>query len=363
MDKTIQDAIAAFAKQEPIVADEAPDMDDVPEAAPSDWDSSVEDSDSEVGSEEVEFGAIQESASEDDEIAVSAPASQEGDVVEIAVTDDKGRRKVKVDFSDREKLKTLVAQAYGMRKFQRERDEVQTRYKEVSAKAEELEKAWGAINSAYENEGVKGLVNLILAEEDAYDKHIQEQIERHAIRTKASPDELKQLEALERAEQIARENERIRRQLEERDQREARSREETEIQVLQTKLNAPYARYSFSGKLGDRELEAHYNEALWNMATTKLRSLPEETELTDDLINSTFRSVAMNFQKAVAKQVKEKAAKATQRAKDAAATKVASKARAGIPQQNQAEAFKQNVKSGNWGEALAQAMLGRVKLK
>lgn len=360
MDQTIQNAIAAFAKQEPISVEPEAELDDAPEMAASDWDSGVEDSEELPSSETVELSVEQDDASE--ELHVSAPAA-EGDIVEIAVTDDKGRRNIKVDFSDREKLKTLVSQAYGMRKFQRERDEAQTKFKEVNAKAQELEKAWDAINNAYETDGIKGLVNLVLAEEGAYEKHLQEQLERHAVRSKASPDELKQLEALERAEQIARENERIRRQLEERDAREAKSREETEIQVLQTKLNTPYAKYSFSGKLGDKELEAHYNEALWNMATTKLRSLPEDTDLTDDLINSTFRSVAMNFQKAVAKQVKEKAAKATQRAKDAAATRVASKARAGIPQQNQAEAFKQNVKSGNWGEALAQAMLGRVKLK
>lgn len=356
MDQTIQDAISAFAKQEPLADEPAPEMDEALEISAEEWDSGVEDS----GSEEVELSVEQEDAS--DELQITAP-SQEGDIVEIAVTDDKGRRNIKVDFSDREKLKTLVSQAYGMRKFQRERDEVQAKYKEVSAKAQELEKAWNAINDAYETQGIKGLVNLMLSEEDAYEKHIQEQVERQAIRSKASPDELKQLEALERAEQIARENERIRKQLEERDAREVRSRQEAEVQVLQTKLNAPYARYSFTGKLGDKELEAHYNEALWNMATTKLRALPEDTDLTDELINSTFRSVALNFQKAVAKQVKEKAAKATQRAKDAAATKVASKARAGIPQQNQAETFKQNIKSSNWGDALAQVMLGRVKLK
>lgn len=359
MDKTIQDAIAAFSQQEAEPENASVEIDETPEEVNSDWDSNVEDSpDSEIDSTSV----VQEDASDDTEINVSSD-NPEGDIVEISVTDDKGRRNVKVDFSDREKLKKLVSQAYGMRKFQRERDEAQTQFKEVSAKAKELETAWNALNDAYERDGIRGLVNLMVEEENAYDKHIQEQVDRHAVRSKASPDELKQLEALERAEQIARENERIRRQLEERDVREAKSREETQVQVLQTKLNAPYAKYSFSGKLGDRELEAHYNEALWNMATNKLRALPEDTDLTDELINSTFRSVALNFQKAVSKQVKEKAAKATQRAKDAAATRVASKARAGIPQQSQSDAFKQNIKSGNWGEALAQAMLGRVKLK
>lgn len=374
MSNSIQDAINAFARGDASALDNVQMGDQtvesgqgVDDSIPSSWDAeidSIEESDEsteEVGEvDSAEWKSSDASESADDSREESLSASS---IEEIFVTDDKGRRKVKVDFSDRDKLKKLVAQSYGMRKFQKERDDALKNLKELQASKEELESTWSNLQEVYERQGVQGLVNLVAGEPNAYESHLQQQLERAQAKAKASPEQLKQIEALERAEQATRENELFKRKLEEREALEAQRREAMEVEALQTKLNAPFAKYAFTGKLGDSALEQQYNEALWNLATNRLRQLPEDAELTDQILDRTFREVALNFNKAVTKQVKEKTAKTAQRQKDKAATRVAAKARAGIPQVNAADSFKNDIKTGNWGQALAQVMSGKVRLK
>lgn len=366
----IQDAINAFAQGDGEALDSVqfgdstaqanPGVDD---SVPGSWDSEINLDESEEVAEDMEEVSDAEPQEQGVEVESADDQLSASSIEEIFVTDDKGRRKVKVDFSDREKLRKLVAQSYGMRKFQKERDDAMKRIKELESKSGELQSTWDRLQEVFESQGVRGLVNLVSGQEDAYEQHLQQQIERAQAKAKASPEQLKQIEALERAEQIARENELFKKKLEERELREAQQREAMEVEALQTKLNAPFAKYAFTGKLGDAELEQQYNEALWNLATNKLRQLPEEQELTDALVDKTFREVALRFNKAVAKQVKEKTATTTQRRKDAAATRVAQKARAGIPQVDVASSFKQDISTGNWGRALAQVMSGKVRLK
>lgn len=366
----IQDAIDAFAKGDAEALDSVQLGDEtttggsgVDDSVPGSW--GEDESLSLESMEEDDSGEEPAVDVQADQMDVEDSADQlsASSIEEIFVTDDKGRRKVKVDFSDKEKLRKLVAQSYGMRKFQKERDDAMKQLKDLESKSSELQSTWDRLQEVFETQGVKGLVNLVAGQEDAYDSHLQQQLERAQAKAKATPEQLKQIEALERAEQIAKENELFKKRLEERELREAQQREALEVEALQTKLNAPFAKYAFTGKLGDSELEQQYNEALWNLATNKLRQLPEDQELTDQLVDRTFREVALRFNKAVTKQVKEKTATTAQRRKDAAATRVAQKARAGIPQVNAADSFKKDISTGNWGRALAQVMSGKVRLK
>lgn len=322
----------------------------------SDFEAESIDTGSDWLSDNEETGAASEDALVED--------SSNNDIEELFVTDEKGRRSVKVDFSDRDSIKQLIAKSYGMRKFQKERDEAKRVADESRQKLTELQKFQEELQTAVDRDGIKGLVNLVLGQEDAYESHLQQQLERAKARDKASPEQLKQIEALERAEEMERKSEYMAKQLEQRQQREAQLQQEQETQSLQQMLNRPYAKHSFTGKLGDAELEDTYNEALWNLATSKLKQLPEDTELTDSLVEKTFKQVASTFNKAVTKQVKERTAKTTQRKKDSASVRVQQRARAGLPKSESAsERFKKNIRSQNWGDALAAVMEGRVKLK
>ena len=61
----------------------------------------------------------------------------------ITVTDETGRkRKVEIDYSNREQIKKMAAAAAGMRKFQAERDREVTSRKELEAKLKERESDW-----------------------------------------------------------------------------------------------------------------------------------------------------------------------------------------------------------------------------
>ena len=319
----------------------------------------------EVSSDEEVINTQQETEPDNSEAEEAEVSDNEesADADELWVEDSKGRRLVKIDYSNKDQIKEYAKQAYRMRKFQRERDQIAQWKQENEPKLKELQSTWQAVESTYKQKGVQGLVDLVLGEEGAYDKHVEQVIERYKQRQAASPEELARLDAAEEAERIRRENEQIRQELKKQQEEQAQAKQESELRSLQQRLNPAYAKWSFDGKLGDSELEEQYNTALWELSMKKLKSLPETEELTQSVINSTFQEVASRFNKAVATQTKKKVAQSVQKRKDAAVTRAAQMASTGARQSSKTDEFKQHVRSGNIVDSLRMFMNGDVKIK
>lgn len=304
----------------------------------------------------------QPDSQESSEESQDAKAKSEA-IEEIIVSDDKGKRKVKIDFNDRAKIKKAYEMAYGMRKFQAERDAVKKELAEIQSKQSELQDAWDAIEKAYQDHGVEGLLSTLLESEDAYQQHVDSIIKRARLREEASPDELRRLEAEERAEQAERRAEQLLKKQEEEAAKQAETRAKTEQAALQAVVDPAFKKWSFDGKLGDAELEQQYDEALWNLSMKRLRALPDDVELDKQTIDNTFREVASKFRKAVQSSAKKTAETAIQRKKDAAATKAKAVASQGRVTSQRIQEFDRNLKSGNLTAALKDVLTGRVKIK
>lgn len=327
-------------------------------------------------SEETDGETLQESAPADEEIAegeeiaveeLSAseekPKKESSSVETIWVDDGKGRKQIKIDYKDKATIKKYAEMAYGMRKFQSERDQLRKWKTENETKLNELSEAWSAIEEAHRNEGVKGLVNLLVGEKDAYDKHVNKILEEARFRESATPEELARYEASQEAERIRRENEQIRKELLKEREEQTKAKEQAELRSLQERLNPAYAKWNFEGKLGDADLEEQYNTALWQLSINKLKSLPETEELTQAVINKTFQEVASRFNKAVTTQAKKKVAQTVQKKKDAASTKAAALARTGTRQSAVVDEFKGHLQNGNIVDSMKMFLSGKVKLK
>lgn len=284
-------------------------------------------------------------------------------IEEIWVDDGKGRKKVKVDFSDKAKVKRAYEMAYGMRKFQRERDQLKAELEKVQPKAKEMSEAWEALEASYESDGIAGVINLLLEDDKAYETHIEEVIKRRRLREEASPDELQRLNALEEVERERREKERLLKQMKEREERDALREKETERKALESQIFPAFNKWSFSGKLGDSELEGQYDEALWRLGIEKLKKVSDDAELTPQFIDQAFREVASRFRKAVSLQADKKTSSSLQKKKDAASKKAAAMATSGKPKSEKVEAFEKSMKSGNLVDALRSVMTGQIKLK
>lgn len=294
---------------------------------------------------------------------VEEAGSSKKDVEKIWVDDGTGRKQIQIDYSDKAAIKKYAEMAFGMRKFQSERDRLQKWKTENESKLTELSEAWQAIEQAHSKEGVRGLVNLLVGEPDAYDKHVQKLIEEAKFKENASPDELARFEAAQEAERIRRENEQIRKELMKEREQQLQAKEQAELRSLQEKLNPAYSKWSFEGKLGDPELEEQYNTALWQLSINRLKSLPETEELTPTVINRTFQEVASRFNKAVTTQTKKKVAQTVQKKKDAASTKAAALANNGVRQSAVVEEFKGHLKNGNIVDSMKMFLSGKVKIK
>jgi hypothetical protein len=305
----------------------------------------------------------------DDAEGVSETAVEEGskdsakDIEEIFVDDGKGRRKVQIDYTDKAAIKKYAEMAYGMRKFQRERDQLTEKVKALEPKAKELEDAWGALERAYEIQGVRGLVNLLVGKENAYEEHINQVLEESNLRQTGSEEEIARFEAKQEAERIRKENARMLQDLQKKQEEQRLAQENAVLSDLQNKMTAAYSKWSFEGKLGDAELEDQYNTALWELSRQRLKEVPETEDLTPAKINSVFQEVASRFNRAVTTQTKQKVAATVQKKKDAAATKAAAIAGAGHRQSAAVEEFKSHIRSGNLVDSLKMYMSGKVRLK
>lgn len=320
------------------------------------------------GDDVVEVDSEEQEASAGDEQSPTAEveaASNDADkaIEEIWVDDGKGRKKVQIDYTDKASIKKYAEMAYGMRKFQRERDQLTEWKKQVEPELTELKGAWDALEKAYEVDGVRGLINLLSAKENAYDEHIQQVLNEANLRQNGSEEEIARFEAKQEAERIRKENERMQKELQKQIEEQRNAQETAQLKVLQDKMTSAYNKWSFEGKLGDAELEEQYNTALWELSRQRLKEIPETEELTTAKINTVFQEVASRFNKAVVSQTQKKVAATVQKKKDAAAVKAASIAKSNVRQSAVVDEFKSHIRNGNLVDSLKMYMSGKVRLK
>jgi hypothetical protein len=298
----------------------------------SQWGAAGDSSSDSDGEENSQSDLSTEDSSSEQSTNVQAGQAQSGksagdkkiseNVERVTVSDDRGRREIEVDFSDREALKKYVRLAHGGRKWQAERDRAQTQLGDVSKQRDELKSNWDAVEAAYRDGGVQGLVDLIDGK-GAYDKYQSGIIENYERRRSMTPAERRtaDLEEADRkraaeVDRIRRENEQFRKQIEQ-------EREQAELRSVQSVVNPSFERYRFAGKLGDPTDEHMFDEMLWNTAMKRLE--PYETqglEITRELVEREFsrassairRRINVSAEKKVAATIRKKKEQATENA-------------------------------------------------
>lgn len=314
----------------------------------------------------------QESVSEDTEspstldekVPNSAARKPAADIEEIIITDDSGKKKLKVDWSDRERLKKYVQEAAGMRKFQHERDQLTSKLKTIEPEYVDLKKSWSAVEEAFTKQGIKGLVNLLAGDQNGYEKHIQAEVARVKAREQASPSELERMDLQETLIAERREREQLQKRVEEDLKRSESAREEASLRSLESKVHPSFDRYRFAGKLGDEVIEARLDQAIWDQALKRLEEYPEHIELTSNVIEKEFRDISSSFRKIITKQAEAKAQKVVTSKKIAAQENAATAAMSSMMGNTaqSSEKFKTDIRKGDLTSALRDLMTGQFKL-
>lgn len=256
--------------------------------------------------DEAEESDKEESGEQD---AADESQSDEADFEYVKVADSDGRKKkLKIDYSDRKKIRQAYLQAAGMRKFQAERDQLRKEFEGVKPDLDAVQK----INETYEKGGLQALVDLI-GGEGSYQKHLQKELAKARIRESGSDEDIRELERQEATERERRELEALRREREEFLKQSQAEREESERSRIKSMVEPSFNKYRFAGKLGDSSRESTLDRMIWRDAREELQALADSgTQLTPAVVDREFRRAAA----ALGATVKEKAKLAQKKISD-----------------------------------------------
>lgn len=227
----------------------------------------------------------------------------------ITISDDKGRRKVTIDYSDRASIKKAFEMMHGARKWQAERDRLASAEKDLSEKYKKVSTVMEALEAAYRDGGELGVIDVISGKPGASAEFVRRQVDRAKFLERASPEEKEQLAQKERLEHLEREHQRLRSEGEEREKRISVEREAAELQNMESRVHPSFEKYRFEGKLGSAEDEDMFDEMLWNTALKRLKPYEEKgVAITKELVDQEFRTVASALRKRVGAAAEKKAA-------------------------------------------------------
>jgi hypothetical protein len=248
----------------------------------------VDETEEEVESPEVEDQEeeSQDDNQEDDEdIETSEEVDESPDQTEepvaashirkIGFTNHRGRGEVEIDLSDYDLVAKHIARSYASQKWKAEKDQAQTKVKELETKITEvaapyarLEEAWGEGGA----EGIKNVITALAGDEKALDHLLDaRQAERAKIEAMDPTERLKfehEQESIKQKAAYDRELSKIRQE------REAAStaKEEAEYQETRQRASSVFGPYSFHGQLGNAEEEAYYGTIVWEKSVELLES-------------------------------------------------------------------------------------------
>lgn len=269
----------------------------------------------------------------------------------VVVTDESGkRRRISVDWNNKEQLKKYVQLAHGARKWQAERDQALSARTEVEGKLKELSSNWETLESTYQSRGIAGLVDLLEGRTGAFDEWEKSRIDRYNFLQKATPAQKELFEAKEKAAARDAELERIRKENEEFRNSVLAEKEQASLKSLESTVHPAFDRYRFADKLGDADTELMFDEMLWNNALKRLEPYEEKgVPLTADLVEKEFKAVATALRKRINVQAEKKAANAVEQKKREATENAQAAVSAGYRSPNVSQEAMKLASEGNIG--------------
>jgi hypothetical protein len=293
---------------------------------------------------EGDTSADQETGAADPTAKSPAPSGKES----IVVTDDKGKRRIEVDFNNKDQIKKYVQLAHGARKWQAERDQALNKAKEVESQYIALRGNWDVLEQTYQSSGIEGLVDLLEGKQGAFQEWEKSRLDRHEMLKKASPAERELFEARENELKRQREIEKIRKENEDFKTKVMQEKETAELRSLESTVHPVFDRYRFADKLGDSDTEQMFDEMLWNAALKRLEPYEEKgLPITADLVEREFKSVSTALRKRINLQAEKKAAKAVEQKKREATENVQAAVSNGYRSSSAAKEAEDLIKSGN----------------
>ena len=244
------------------------------------------------------------------------------DTVRVEIGDGKFA-KIKVDFSDKEAVKSFIAEQYAAaRRAESLAQEVET----IRPDYTDLKTSFEKIESAAE-EGPEALIDLLYGKEGSFQALIDAEIQRRESRQYATAEELALMDREELARKTQRLTQKEKRQLEAERQAIQAERAKAQEDALYSRLERQFNAVRVDGMFGDSDLEEFVNKAIWQSSIDELAKLEEKNpNIPDAAIKQVMSDIAGKVRNKFSKTQKEVVSKAVESSKTSVQQKVAAKA-------------------------------------
>jgi len=257
----------------------------------------------------------------------------------------------KVDLSDTEKVSTLLSKAFGADKAFREKAKLAKDYEALKAEAEEATNTVNTLKRVVNDEGIDGLLKLLLNDEEAADKYFKHKLDLY----EASPEERERKEAVEKVRRLEKKMER---EEAERKEREKKAKELAEHEATaQFKLRASDVYHSTKLE-GDTKTVKMLNTQIWNEAIRELDSKHGSDGMlkaSKREIEAVFKQISQEVKSEYRSTQKKAKAQAIGKAKQKAAKSVAADVRGGVKGSKGKDAHVQEIRDAEDEASLANA--------
>lgn len=276
-----------------------------------------------IESQEEESISVEDSPQEPEE-GVAEQDVGDGGTEDIFITDHKGRRKITIDYNDRDKIKKAHQLAAGMRLFQKERDEERQLNNELR---NELQ-LYKTLDSIWEERGVDGVVEK-LSGKTLDDIFAERQEKKMRLETADPADRV----SMEYEERLSARDEQIRELAEKlsKFEEESKSRlQQSEEMQARSVIDPAFSKYAFSDKDGDERDVNFANEMMWDRASKAFDQYEQQgIPITKAVVEREFRQLRASLNRIVKstaeKTATKKVAQQKKQAQKAAANFVESK--------------------------------------
>lgn len=281
--------------------------------------------DMELSEDEEETGDPANTASEADPLDTApAEAGKLEDSEYIFVSDDTGRKKLKVDYSDREGIKTAYKLAAGFQKMKVERDRFLTQNREVGKELESLKEFQGKLNKVYSDSGIEGIYNAIRAEgmPEWNTLVVQEALKAQRYQ-QATPEERRAMDEGKELQKLkAAQAEWLQQQEVAKTQAE-QAREEAELEKFTAMVTPSFEKYRFA-EIADQAKAERMDARLWREAKERFKELESEgKDVTAAVAAKVFKDIADDIRSLISTQATQQATDVVEKKKKVAQTKVA----------------------------------------
>jgi hypothetical protein len=295
---------------------------------------------------------------EDIVVEQSTPAE---DFEYVFVTDDTGRKKLKVDYKDREGIKKAHQLAAGFQKIKTEREKLLLQSRETAKEVEDLKNLRDTLNSTWAEEGIAGIYNKMRAANPELpsweDTILQEALQVQRYRN-ASPEERKSLEDSKELVKLKRAQEEWVRQQESMKKESEQAKEAAEVERFMATITPHFEKHRFT-EIADSAKAERMDARLWREAKEEFKRLEDAGKpVTPAVAAKIFKDIADDIRSLISSSVADKTAQEMERKKKVAQTKVAGATEKGAASASKEDEFSADVaKIG--GVAAFLKMIGR----